>query len=123
MYGILYTRAVDEPKDIWWEGSSLDDLIALPKNAVRDMGYQLHLVQTGQQPDDWKPLGHLGKGITGVYEIRLSLDSNIYRTAYVAKFGDVVAVLHCWQKKTQATAQNDKELIVRRYRSVKERFG
>jgi len=87
------------------------------------MGYQIHLVQTGEMPDDWKPLSKLGKGISGVYEIRLSIDSNIYRTAYVTKFGNVVAVLHCWQKKTHATAQSDRDLIVKRYRSVQEKFG
>ena len=113
----------DTLKDIWWEGSSKDDLLAFPEAAKHDMGYQLHRVQTGRDPDDWKPLKHLGKGVTGVYEIRLSIERNIYRTAYGVKFGDVIAVLHCWQKKTQTTAQSDKELIVARYRSVKERFG
>ncbi len=56
----------------------------------------------------------------GVYEIRLSIDKNIYRTAYVAKFSDVVCVLHCWQKKTQATSDNDKAVIVKRYREAKD---
>lgn len=71
-------------------------------------------------PEDWKPLKNLGKNITGVYEIRVSIDKNIFRTAYVAKFASKVAVLHCWQKKTQATSKTDLEIIAARYRSAKE---
>jgi len=71
-------------------------------------------------PEDWKPLNNIGKNITGVYEIRVSIDKNIFRTAYVAKFGSTVAVLHCWQKKTQATSKTDMDIIAARYRSAKE---
>ena len=71
-------------------------------------------------PDDWKPLNGLGKNVTGVYEIRVSADGDAYRTAYVTKFGDAVAVLHCWQKKTQKTARPDLELIAARYRAAKD---
>jgi phage-related protein len=107
-------------KDVAWVGSSKADLSAFPSKVKVDMGYQIHLVQTGQKADDWKPLKNLGKGILGVYEIRLSTDGDIFRTAYVTKFGDCIAVLHCWQKKTQTIAQSDKELIVARYREAKE---
>jgi len=111
---------MDELKDIWWEGSSKDDLMAFPDDAKHLMGYQLHIVQSGEMPDDWKPLKGLGKDVTGIYEIRINVDKNIYRSAYVTKFSGVVAVLHCWQKKTQQTSQADKELIVSRYRSARE---
>ena len=53
-------------------------------------------------------------------EIHISEESNIFRTAYVAKFADTVAVLHCWQKKTQKTSESDKALIVKRYKAVEE---
>jgi len=86
---------MDEIKDVWWEGSSLDDLKQFPEDVKLTMGYQLHRVQSGEMPNDWKPLKNISKDITGVYEIRVSLDKNIFRTAYVAKFKDVVVVLHC----------------------------
>lgn len=110
-------------KDVAWVGSSKTDLSAFPSKAKVDMGYQIHLVQAGQEADDWKPLKHLGKGVSGVYEIRLSSDGNIFRTACVTKFGNFIAVLHCWQKKTQTTAQSDKDVIVARYREAKERLS
>ena len=91
---------MDELKDIWWEGTSKEDLNEFPDDAKHLMGYQLHIVQAGEMPDDWSSLKNLGKGITGVYEIRVSVDKNIFRTAYVTKFSDVVTVLHCWQKNS-----------------------
>ena len=111
---------MDELADIWWEGSSKEDLAAFPADSRHAMGYQLHLVQSGDMPEDWKPLNNLGKGILGVYEIRISIDASIYRTAYVTKFADVITVLHCWQKTTRATSLKDKQLIARRYRSAQE---
>jgi len=111
---------MDETEDIWWEGSSLDDLRQFPEEVKHAMGFQLHQVQTGEMPNDWKPLKSLGKEITGVYEIRISFDKNIFQTAHVAKFENTVAVLHCWQKKTQAISKLDLETIAVRYRSAKE---
>ncbi len=110
----------DELKPIYWAGNSKAELLKFSRNALQDAGYQLHRLQTGNEPQDWKPLSNLGKGITGVYELRIWDDSATYRVAYVTKFKDTVVVLHCWQKTTQATAKSDKERIVNRYKSAKE---
>ena len=37
---------------------------------------------------------------------------------YVAKFEEAVYVLHCFQKKTQATSRQDKSIAEARYRAV-----
>ena len=37
---------------------------------------------------------------------------------YVAKFEEAVYVLHCFQKKTQATSKQDKDVAAARYRAV-----
>ena len=37
---------------------------------------------------------------------------------YVAKFEEAVCVLHCFQKKTQATSKQDKDVSSARYRAV-----
>ena len=113
---------MDDTRDIWWEGSSLDDLRAFPNDVKHAMGYQLHRLQSGSMPDDWKPMSGLGEGIAGVYEIRVSTDGDAYRTAYVAKFGGTIAVLHCWQKKSQKTARPDLQTIAERYRAAKEKL-
>jgi len=37
---------------------------------------------------------------------------------YVAKFEEAVYVLHCFQKRTQATSKQDKDVAAARYRAV-----
>ena len=76
-------------------------------------------VQRGLTPYDWKPMATVG---SGVREIRVRDESGAYRVLYVAKLEDAVYVLHCFQKKTQATSKRDIDLAAKRYRELmKER--
>ncbi len=100
---------------LYWCGTSLDDIRSFPKPAKISLGRELDRLERGSMPSDFKPLKNLGKGITGVYEIRTREDGDIFRVAYVAKFGNDVVVLHCWQKKSEQTADSDKKTIVKRY--------
>ena len=65
-------------------------------------GYQLHRVQAGIDPVDWKPFKVVG---VGSKEIRIKDSDGIFRVIYVAKFEEAVYVLHSFQKKTQQTAK------------------
>jgi len=87
-------------KAIYWIGTSYKDLLAFPSNAMQEAGYQLHRIQNSLDPEDWKPFQSIG---SGVKEIRISEDKNIYRIMYVAKFANKIYVLHSFQKKTQKT--------------------
>lgn len=107
-------------KPIHFEGTSLEDLRALPKNVRQVIGFQLERIQSGSDPINWKPVNGLGQGITGVREIRVEISTNIYRSAYITKFGDSIVVLHCWSKKTQKTSVSDKKLIIDRYKSARD---
>jgi len=91
---------------------ALDDLRAFPAAARREAGHQLDYVQRDRDPDDWKPMSAIGKG---VQEIRIRGDAGAFRLLYVAKFADAVYVLHCFQKKTQRTSKTDLELAKTRY--------
>lgn len=105
-------------KEIRWVGRSYRDLIEFPEDARQDAGYQLHLLQSGSEPDDWKPM-IIGQG---VQEIRIREESGAFRVIYVAKFADAVYVLHAFQKKTQKTAQHDIDLARERFKAmIKER--
>ncbi len=104
-----------DEKEIRWVGTAYDDLLAFPDDARRQAGFQLSKVQFGLDPDDWKPFEILG---AGVREIRLREADGVYRVLYVAKFEEAVYVLHCFQKKTQATAKQDKDIAETRYRAV-----
>lgn len=102
-------------KPIDFRDSSLDDLCDFPKEARREAGYQLDRVQSGLDPDDWKPMNTLG---SGVREIRIQDIVGIFRVIYVAKFSDAVYVLHCFQKKTDKTSKMDSDLAIKRYKNL-----
>jgi phage-related protein len=106
---------MDKDKEIRWVGSSYDDLVGFPDEPRRDAGFQLSKVQAGLEPEDWKPFDDVG---TGTKEIRIRDSSGIFRVMYVAKFEEAVYVLHCFQKKTQATSKQDKDIAEARYRAV-----
>ena len=101
-------------KPLFWAGSTLQDLRAFPEDARRIAGHELHLVQQGLEPDDWKAMTSVGPG---VYELRIRTAVE-HRVFYVAKFAEGVYVLHAFQKNTQQTTQRDLELARERYREV-----
>lgn len=99
-------------KPIEFLGDSLRSLRDFPDDAKQDAGYQLDRVQHGLQPDDFKPMPTIGKGVE---EIRVLDDSGAYRVIYTARLADAVYVLHAFQKKTQATSKRDTELATQRF--------
>lgn len=96
-------------------GTSRADLRSFPVDARREAGQQLFQVQLGGDPDDWKPIETVG---SGVREIRIRDERGIFRVMYVAKFAEAIYVLHCFQKKTQATAPGDLAMARRRYKEL-----
>ncbi len=106
---------MNDEKEIRWVGTAYSDLLAFPGVARRSAGFQLGKIQVGLDPDDWKPFDDVG---AGVREIRIREGSGIYRVMCVAKFDEAVYVLHCFQKKTQATGKKDKLITEARYRAI-----
>ena len=104
-----------DDKPIVWIGSSRDDVRRFPRETRRKAGLELRAVQRGQEPTDFKPMPSVGPG---VYEIRIHVP-DAYRVFYVAKFEEVVYVLHAFQKKTQKTAKQDIEIGRQRYRTAR----
>lgn len=107
-------------KDLKFCVGALDNLRAFPASVRRDAGYELDKVQNGRDPSDWKPVNTVG---AGVREIRIRDASGAFRVLYVAKFAETVYVLHCFQKKTQATSKLDLDLAARRYRDLVKELG
>ncbi len=106
---------MEEEKEIRWVGSSYVDLLKFPDEPRRQAGFQLGKVQASLEPEDWKPFGEAG---AGVKEICIREGSGAYRLMYLAKFEEAVYVLHCFQKKTEATTKQDKEIAEVRCKSV-----
>ena len=93
-------------------GDSLNCLREFPADAKHDAGFQLDRVQRGEQPDDFKPMPAIGKGVE---EIRVRDDSGIFRVIYTARRAEAIYVLHAFQKRTQATAKRDIEVARKRF--------
>ena len=106
---------MNKEKPIYWVGTSLKDLLAFPSEAKQEAGYQLHRVQNGLEPENWKSFQQVG---SGVKEVRISESSNIYSIMYVANFANKIYVLHSFQKKTQKTSLKDIEIAKTRYKTI-----
>jgi phage-related protein len=98
----------------------LADLREFPSAARRSAGHQIDQVQQGLEPDDWKPMSTVGKGVR---EIKIRGEDGAFRVIYVAQLGDAIYVLHCFQKKTQKTRKADLDLATRRYRDLVQELG
>jgi phage-related protein len=66
-----------DSKPVEFRGSALDDLRAFPAAARREAGYQLDQIQRGREPDDWKPMNAVGRGVR---EIRIRDAAGAFRT-------------------------------------------
>jgi phage-related protein len=100
---------------LFFVGSMLQDLRAFPPAPRREAGYQLHRVQFGLEPSDWKPIVTVGRGVR---EIRIQHQGQ-YRVIYVTVIENAVYVLHAFQKKTRKTRRQDVEIARRRLKQIR----
>jgi phage-related protein len=94
-------------KPVAFLGNSLKSLRDFPKDVRQDAGRQIDRVQKGKQPDDFKPMPSIGKGVE---EIRLWDDAGTFRVIYTARLAQAVYVLHAFQKKTATTSKRDLDI-------------
>jgi phage-related protein len=101
-------------KPLAWLGTARRDIRAFPSDVRRRCGFQLRKVQQGFDPDDWKPMTAIGRGVREI-RIRTAL---AHRVFYVATFEEAVYVLHGFDKRTSKTATHDLQLARERYRAL-----
>jgi phage-related protein len=111
----------DQPqKRVKFEGTSLKDIRDFPPEARASVGRQLRRVQKGLMPEDFDYIQQVGPG---TIEIRIRLKA-VYRVFYVAKFDDIVYVLHAFNKKSKTgkeTPQPEIDTATRRYKELTAR--
>src|SRR5947207_15371805 len=109
-------RRADEPRRLFWRGTSKGDFMAFPQTVQREMGYALFLAQMGEGHSTMaKTLS--GFGSATVVEVRERHDGNAFRAVYTVRYGDAVYVLHAFQKKSKrgvSTPRVEIDLIERR---------
>ena len=106
-------------------GSSLKVIRGFPEAAIKRMGYEIHRLQCGDDPTDFKPIGGVGNGVS---EICVSEDQSWYRAFYVAKFEGAIYILHAFEKKRNKTDPKDikagkkvyNELVLRKKKEVRK---
>ncbi|MBI6847538.1 type II toxin-antitoxin system RelE/ParE family toxin [Pseudomonas syringae pv. aptata] len=102
-------------KEIEWLGSSKEDLREFPPEARQRAGYQLEVVQDGDDPADWKPMESVGQGVR---EIRIKCKDGAFRVFYVVNRPEAIYVLHAFRKTTEKTEKRDIDLAKARYKSL-----
>ena len=104
-------------KPVRFLGGSLKDPRNFPSDARQDAGRQLDRLQRGLQPDDFKPMPSIGKGVE---EIRVWDDAGTFRVIDTARLADAVYVFHAFQKKAQATSKRDVDTAKTRFVQLME---
>ncbi|MFJ7353988.1 type II toxin-antitoxin system RelE/ParE family toxin [Phyllobacterium sp. NPDC097923] len=104
-------------KRVEFAGNSLASLRDFPEAIRKEIGVQLHKLQLGLSPTDWRPMPVIG---SGVREIRVRDSQGAFRVIYISALADVVYVLHAFQKKTQKTASKDLNIAALRLQRLLE---
>jgi phage-related protein len=118
LYLFGYSRPM-KLKPLRWVGSSYDDLLALPEEVRREVGYALFVAQNGEKADHAKPLKGFGGGVLEVIE---DFDGDTWRAVYTVRFASAVYVLHAFQKKSKTgirTPKKDVDLIEARLKAAR----
>jgi phage-related protein len=109
------------PKDaaIAWEGDSKEVISSFPDAAKYNLGFDLRLLQQGQQPTDYRSMGSIGRG---VFELRDQDERAWYRVIYLSRVRDVIHVLHCFEKRNRETPMKEMNTARQRLKAVRARM-
>ena len=104
-----------QTKPLRFLGGSLQQIRDFPEPTRKEAGVELHKIQQGLEPNDWKPMTSVGPGVR---EILIRDEAGAFRVLYVANIESAIYVLHAFQKKTQQTAKRDLDLAERRLKEI-----
>jgi phage-related protein len=106
---------MDGMKPLRWIASAKDDLSAMPTEVRRAVGLCALCRPAGREARRRQVLK--GFGDAAVLEIIARHDGETFRAVYTVRFGEMVYVLHVFQKKSKsgiATPKKELELIRKR---------
>ena len=109
------------PKDavVAWEGDSKEVISSFPDEAKQNLGFQLRLLQHGQQPTDYRAMNSVGPG---VFELRDQDQWAWYRVIYLSRVRSVIHVLHCFEKRSRETPVKEINTARQRLKAVRARM-
>lgn len=104
-------------KELRWVADSSGVVRSWPKTAKKGVGDNLHRVQRGFEPFNWKPLRGFREAVK---EIRVRTDKRQYRVIYIASFKEAIYVLHAFVKKSRATPKKEIDVIKDRLKALRK---
>lgn len=104
---------------IAWEGDSREVISSFPDDAKHNLGFDLRLLQQGQQPRDFRAMSSIGPG---VFELRDQDERAWYRVIYLSRVRDVIHVLHCFEKRSRQTPKKEINVARQRLKLVRARI-
>lgn len=112
--GNAKTSMLPERKPVAWLGTTASEIATFPIEAKLKFGTALRIAQEGAQHPAAKPM----KGpLREVTEVAARCGDGTYRLMYTARLGEVIYVLHAFEKKAHhgiATPQRELSLIAER---------
>jgi len=108
-----------ETAEVVWEGDSLEVIRRFPGPVRQDLGAELRRLQTGDRPLNSRPMPSIG---ARVYELKEQDERAWYRVIYLAKIGNRIYILHCFEKKSAKTGKSDLALAKARLKRVLARL-
>jgi phage-related protein len=106
--------------DIAWEGDSREVLSSFPVDVKVTLGFSLRQIQNGRLPRcEHRPMRSVGQG---VWELKEGDERTWYRVIYLSRVGNVIHVLHCFEKDTRKTDQRDIKIARDRLSKVHQRL-
>lgn len=112
----------EEPQsvaELHFEGDSLEVLSGFPDEVKRVLGFALRQLQLGRDPTC--PTRRMNSIGAGVYELKEADERSWYRAVYLSKIGNIVHVLHCFEKNSRKTDRHDLEIASQRLKLVRRR--
>jgi len=106
--------------ELHFEGDSLEVLSSFPEEIKRKLGFSLRQLQIGRQPTS--ATRSMASIWPGVFELKEADDRTWYRTIYLSKIGNVIYVLHCFEKDSRKTDRRDIEVARNRLKMVRLRL-
>jgi phage-related protein len=116
----MASKLEPQEAELHFEGDSLAVLSSFPDEIKRAFGFSLRQLQIGRQPTSaTRSMASIG---AGVFELKEADERTWYRTVYLSKVGNVIYVLHCFEKNSRKTDRRDIEVAKRRLKSVRQRL-
>jgi phage-related protein len=106
-------------KKLAWLADSRATVRSFPAGVQDDIGYALYAAQLGEMSPKAKPLHGLG---SGVMEIVANDESGTWRAVYTVSIGELVYVVHAFQKKSKvgiATPKSEMDVVRQRLKQLR----